>query len=125
MKRLLFIVPIVCVLGSTTSRPAARASDVRLAPDAAKRQVAVSIDGKPFTTYCYGPAFEDKPVFYPVISPNGALPRQRSQPARPGVWRRGLRANLRRPARSWVQSLDIGRGLRLLARPGNRGSPEP
>lgn len=32
----------------------------------------VTIGGKPFTTYRYGEEFLDKPVFYPVVSPNGA-----------------------------------------------------
>jgi methane monooxygenase PmoA-like len=45
---------------------------VRITPDPAKKQFAVAIAGKPFTTYCYGPEFADKPVFYPVLSPNGA-----------------------------------------------------
>lgn len=43
---------------------------LRHAPDA--REVAVSIAGRPFTTYRYGADFPDKPVFYPVLSPNGA-----------------------------------------------------
>jgi len=47
-------------------------SRVVLRHDRAGEQVAVTVDGKPFTTYRYGPEFPDKPVFYPVISPNGA-----------------------------------------------------
>jgi hypothetical protein len=53
------------------ARPLAQAR-VGIRQDAAKRQYVVTIDGKPFTTYCYGPEFDDKPVFYPVIGPNGA-----------------------------------------------------
>jgi hypothetical protein len=45
---------------------------VQIKHDAAKHQYVVNILFNPFTTYCYGPEFEDKPVFYPVISPNGA-----------------------------------------------------
>ena len=40
--------------------------------DAATKQIVATIDGKPFTTYQYGPGFPDKPAFYPVIAPNGA-----------------------------------------------------
>ena len=45
---------------------------VAIRHDAAAEQVAVTIGGKAFTAYQYGPAFADKPVFYPVVSPNGA-----------------------------------------------------
>ena len=40
--------------------------------DAATMQYVVTVEGKPFTTYRYGKEFPDKPVFYPVLSPNGA-----------------------------------------------------
>src|SRR5204863_2432027 len=74
MKRLQFVLPLVLLVafGFAVSRPFAQAAKVQFTPDAAKKQIAVTIGGKPFTTYCYGPDFEDKPVFYPVISPNGA-----------------------------------------------------
>jgi hypothetical protein len=52
------------------SGPAGPAVQIR--QDVAKKQYVVSIAGKPFTTYCYGDEFRDKPVFYPVVSPNGA-----------------------------------------------------
>jgi len=45
---------------------------VQITHDPAKHQYVVNVLFNPFTTYCYGPEFEDKPVFYPVISPNGA-----------------------------------------------------
>jgi Family of unknown function (DUF6807) len=48
------------------------AADVQVRHDAASKQFAVTIGGKPFTTYRYGEEFPDKPVFYPVMSPNGA-----------------------------------------------------
>ena len=47
-------------------------SDVRIAHDATKQQFVVTIGGRPFTAWCYGSEFPDKPVFYPVMSPNGA-----------------------------------------------------
>ena len=73
MKCLLFVLPLLLVLGSGSSRPAAApAADVQIRQDASKRQYLVDIGGRPFTAYCYGPEFADKPVFYPVLSPNGA-----------------------------------------------------
>jgi len=48
------------------------AGTVQIRHDATQKQYVVTVDGKPFTTYCYGDAFVDKPVFYPVMSPNGA-----------------------------------------------------
>ena len=42
--------------------------ELRQQPDS----IAVSIGSRPFTTYRYGSAFPDKPVFYPVLAPNGA-----------------------------------------------------
>ncbi len=59
-----------------TSSPADRAAQgratVRIGHDVAERQVVVTIGGQPFTSYRYGSEFRDKPVFYPVIGPNGA-----------------------------------------------------
>ena len=46
------------------------AVDLRSAPET--HAVTVSISGQPFTTYRYGADFPDKPVFYPVLAPNGA-----------------------------------------------------
>jgi hypothetical protein len=37
----------------------------------AAKQYVVNIQGKHFTNYAYGEAFWHKPVFYPVMSPNG------------------------------------------------------
>jgi hypothetical protein len=37
----------------------------------AAKQYVVNIRGKHFTNYAYGEAFWHKPVFYPVMSPNG------------------------------------------------------
>ena len=66
--------PVIALAGAVAvvaaQTPAAVA--VRLTPDAGKQQYVVSIGGQHFTTYCYGDAFLDKPVFYPVVSPNGA-----------------------------------------------------
>jgi hypothetical protein len=49
------------------SRPA-----VHIAEDAARQELVVTIGGRHFTTYRHGDAFPDKPVFYPVLAPNGA-----------------------------------------------------
>ena len=45
---------------------------VRIVGEPAKQQIVVTVGGQHFTTYCYGDAFLDKPVFYPLLSPNGA-----------------------------------------------------
>jgi hypothetical protein len=73
VKTLLFITAVLAVAGMvlTMATPLAQAR-VAIRHDAAKSQFVITIDGKPFTTYCYGPEFDDKPVFYPVIGPNGA-----------------------------------------------------
>lgn len=93
MKRLLlatfavlaFAYPVVqSVSGLRAFSAAASQAAVRIRPDAAKHQFAVEIGGKPFTAYCYGPEFADKPVFYPVVSPNGARVN-REFPMVPGV----------------------------------------
>lgn len=81
MKRMLFFAGLAVAVAypalHATPRlrafsAAARQANVRIRPDAANKQFAVEIGGKPFTAYCYGPDFVDKPVFYPVLSPNGA-----------------------------------------------------
>jgi hypothetical protein len=48
------------------------APDVRITPNAAAHAYDISVGGRPFTTYRYGDDFLDKPVFYPIVSPNGA-----------------------------------------------------
>lgn len=45
-----------------------KATDIKL--DAEKFKAVVSIDGKPFTTYCYG-HFACRPFFYPLLTPDG------------------------------------------------------
>jgi hypothetical protein len=40
--------------------------------DETARRFDVTIGGRGFTSYRYGPEFKDKPVFYPVVAPNGA-----------------------------------------------------
>jgi hypothetical protein len=72
MKRLTFLVPVLMLWAAIGPPSAARVADVQIRPDANRQSYAVTIGGKPFTTYCYGPQFLDKPVFYPVMSPNGA-----------------------------------------------------
>ncbi len=71
-KRRFFIVAILALASAAAPRPAARAADVRIRADAARQQYVIVIGGKPFTAYCFGSDFPDKPVFYPVMSPNGA-----------------------------------------------------
>lgn len=53
-------------------RVGAQRSNVELRHTPETRQVAVSIAGRAFTSYRYGTEFPDKPVFYPVLAPNGA-----------------------------------------------------
>jgi Family of unknown function (DUF6807) len=57
------------IVAAQTAQPGSAA---QIRHDADKHQYSVSIAGKPFTTYCYGEDFLDKPIFYPVLSPNGA-----------------------------------------------------
>ena len=45
---------------------------VHISADARTHQAAITIAGKPFTIYRYGEEYLDKPIFYPVMSPNGA-----------------------------------------------------
>lgn len=55
---------------------------IKEVPDAHKLEI--SVGGKPFTSYCYGEEFLDKPIFYPVLSPAGT-PVNRMYPMVPGV----------------------------------------
>jgi len=73
VAKVLVVTGALAVAGAALmlARPLAQAR-VAIRHDAAKSQYVVTIDGKPFTTYCYGSEFDDKPVFYPVIGPNGA-----------------------------------------------------
>ena len=57
---------------TAAERPQGSAAEVRIVQDPAAAQYAVSVGGRPFTVYRYGEPFVDKPVFYPVIAPNGA-----------------------------------------------------
>ena len=55
-----------------SNRQDAAGPDVQIQHDAAAGRYAVSIGGRPFTMYRHGADFRDKPVFYPVLGPNGA-----------------------------------------------------
>jgi hypothetical protein len=55
-----------------SGRLGAQRSNVEVRHTPQTQQVVVSVAGRPFTTYRYGADFPDKPVFYPVLSPNGA-----------------------------------------------------
>ena len=75
MKSRALLVPAMLALTAAVALSAAlhaRQSPVQIRHDAAARTYVVEIGGKPFTTYAYGDSFVDKPVFYPVLSPNGA-----------------------------------------------------
>lgn len=63
----------VCLTLLTLNEPMdAQRPVVELQHAAGTKQVTVSVAGHPFTTYRYGAEFVDKPVFYPVLSPDGA-----------------------------------------------------
>jgi hypothetical protein len=59
-------------LGGVAVSSAPQSSTVAIRHEAAKQEYVVTIGGKPFTTYAYGDVHYHKPIFYPVISPNGA-----------------------------------------------------
>ena len=61
----------------------------------------------------------------PPRRPHRPFPRQRSQPARPRFRRRRFRADLPGAAAIRLRRLGFGRGVRLLARPGDDRAGEP
>jgi hypothetical protein len=68
MRTALVVVSLL-VLGA---RFGAQSSAVVISHDEANAAYNVTVGGKAFTSYRYGKEFPDKPVFYPVMSPNGA-----------------------------------------------------
>lgn len=72
MKLRTLVIPALLAVAVATGPSTVAQSTVQIRSDAAGKQYAVSIGGKAFTTYLYGPEFPDKPFFYPVMSPNGA-----------------------------------------------------
>lgn len=68
----------------SADRVEAQRSNVELRHDSGSRQIEVTVGGRAFTTYRYGADFPDKPVFYPVMSPDGARVN-REYPMREGV----------------------------------------
>lgn len=64
--------PVVVAAATTALLAGQAAAPVALLHDPVAGRVDVTLGGRPFTTYQYGAAFVDKPVFYPIISPNGA-----------------------------------------------------
>jgi hypothetical protein len=77
-KKLLVMLPVLVAAVSASQRSPApkpdvdiRQNAVQIKHDAVKHEYAVDVMFKPFTAYRYGPEFADKPVFYPVMSPNG------------------------------------------------------
>lgn len=77
MKRLLLTLPLLVVAVSAQRAPTPkpdvdiRQNAVQIKHDAAKHEYTVDVMFKPFTAYAYGPQYVDKPIFYPVMSPNG------------------------------------------------------
>lgn len=53
------------------SMAASEAVEVRSLPD--RHEVEVRVKGRLFTAFRYGPEFAQKPVFYPILSPDGAM----------------------------------------------------
>lgn len=50
----------------------AQSNHIQLTHNEAKKQVSVTVDGKPFTAYIYpGPSVLKKPVLYPIVSAGG------------------------------------------------------
>jgi hypothetical protein len=72
MKLILAAVSLFVIVLGLGAQPGAQSPGITIRHDAATAQYVVEIGGKPFTTYRYGKEFPDKPVFYPVMSPNGA-----------------------------------------------------
>lgn len=60
-------------------------SAVELRPDKDKSAVEVWIGGELFTSYRYGGEFTRKPVFYPVMAPNGIMVNRELPQVRPEV----------------------------------------
>ena len=65
--------------------PGAAQSKVELNPVPEKDLIEIRIDGDLFTTYRYGDEFTRKPVFYPLISPNGVMINRELPQVRPEV----------------------------------------
>jgi hypothetical protein len=81
MKRLVFVLSIFTFAVVSVSP---QESSVQIRHEAAAKQYVVEIGGKPFTIYRYGDDYPDKPIFYPVFSPNGVRVN-REYPMVPGV----------------------------------------
>jgi hypothetical protein len=60
---------LLCLLGAQVGT---QGPNVVISHEQATAAYNVTVGGKPFTAYRYGKEFPDKPVFYPVMSPNGA-----------------------------------------------------
>ena len=63
---------VLLCLVATTMAVAQKKGRIQLTHDEAKKQVEVTIDGKPFTAYIYpGPSVLKKPVLYPIRTAGG------------------------------------------------------
>ena len=72
MRPRFLALPALLAIAYLAAASTAAQSTVQIRPDAAKKQYAVSIGGKPFTTYIYGEEYPDKPFFYPCEPEWGA-----------------------------------------------------
>jgi len=59
-----------CFIAATALQSAPPGRGVQVTPDSANRQVVITIDGKPFTSYIW-PTTLKKPVLYPIIDADG------------------------------------------------------
>ena len=60
------------LLFSLIASVGAQSNSIQITHNEAKKQVTVTVDGKPFTAYIYpGPAVLKKPVLYPIMSAGG------------------------------------------------------
>jgi hypothetical protein len=66
---MVFVVGILLCLAVSPAVSQPGAVEVRNM--AAEKKVEIHVGGRLFTAYCYGPSFELKPVFYPVLNPIG------------------------------------------------------
>ncbi|MFD2573878.1 PmoA family protein [Spirosoma soli] len=63
---------IVLFVSASATYTIAQSNRIQLTHDEAKKQVSVTVDGKPFTAYIYpGPTVLKKPVLYPIRSAGG------------------------------------------------------
>lgn len=75
MRRVVVLAALLCsasVVSTTVPSMSAQAPAVQIVHNRTTSDYAVTIGGRTFTRYRYGAEFADKPVFHPVVAPNGA-----------------------------------------------------